>query len=69
MDMTLFCSYMESLNPQLKQLLGNLMDQEVDAGFWMAALQAGIVITASDGSVKDSQGAYAVIFKAGDSEL
>eukprot|EP00957_Ditylum_brightwellii_P139172 10607609-Ditylum_brightwellii.AAC.1 len=53
----------------LKWLLGNLMDQEVNAEFWMAALQAGIVVTASDGSVKEGRGTYAVIFKAGDSEL
>eukprot|EP00957_Ditylum_brightwellii_P126668 9654979-Ditylum_brightwellii.AAC.1 len=68
-DITLFHSYLESLNPQLKQLLGNLKDQEVDAEFWMAAMQAGIVVTASDGSVKDGRGTYAVIFMARDSEL
>eukprot|EP00957_Ditylum_brightwellii_P060889 4622246-Ditylum_brightwellii.AAC.1 len=69
MDMTSFHSYLESLNLQLKRLLGNLMDQEMDAEFWMAALQAGIVVTASDGSVKHRRGTYTVIFKAGDSEL
>eukprot|EP00957_Ditylum_brightwellii_P208023 15355529-Ditylum_brightwellii.AAC.1 len=35
----------------------------------MATLQAGIVVTAPDGSVKDSHGTYVVIFKAGNSEL
>eukprot|EP00957_Ditylum_brightwellii_P116438 8881646-Ditylum_brightwellii.AAC.1 len=37
--------------------------------FWIAALQAGIVETASDGTVKDGKGTYVVIFTAGEREL
>eukprot|EP00957_Ditylum_brightwellii_P031894 2418463-Ditylum_brightwellii.AAC.1 len=62
-------SYIESLDPQLQRLPGNLKDQDIDTEFWIAALQASIVETASDGSVKDGQGAYAVIFTAGGREL
>eukprot|EP00957_Ditylum_brightwellii_P206565 15349026-Ditylum_brightwellii.AAC.1 len=64
-----FSLYLESLNPTIQRLLGNLADQEVDVDFWIAALQSGIVVAASDGLVKDGKGTYAVIFKAGEKEL
>eukprot|EP00957_Ditylum_brightwellii_P160789 12241411-Ditylum_brightwellii.AAC.1 len=56
--------YLESLHPAIQLLLGNLAEQEVDVYFWIAALQSGIVVAASDSSVKDGKGTYAVIFKA-----
>eukprot|EP00957_Ditylum_brightwellii_P209719 15362919-Ditylum_brightwellii.AAC.1 len=68
-DLNLFRAYLESLDPRIQQLLGNLRDKDVDVKFWITALQSGIVVTASDGSVKDGQGTYAVIFMAGDKEL
>eukprot|EP00957_Ditylum_brightwellii_P068315 5186220-Ditylum_brightwellii.AAC.1 len=52
-----------------QRILGNLQDQEVDTELWIAVLQAGIVETASDGSVKNGKGTYVVIFTAGEREL
>eukprot|EP00957_Ditylum_brightwellii_P116569 8891761-Ditylum_brightwellii.AAC.1 len=45
------------------------MVQDVGAEFWIAALQAGIVEIALDGSVKDGWGTYTVIFTAGGRDL
>eukprot|EP00957_Ditylum_brightwellii_P136178 10385543-Ditylum_brightwellii.AAC.1 len=52
-DWQSFQAYIESLDPALQRLLGNLTDQDIDVEFWTAALQSGIVATASDGSAKD----------------
>eukprot|EP00957_Ditylum_brightwellii_P068316 5186221-Ditylum_brightwellii.AAC.1 len=68
-DLLSFCSYIESLDPQSQRILGNLKDQEVDTEFWIAALQAGIVESASDRSVKDNKGTYAVIFTVGERKI
>eukprot|EP00957_Ditylum_brightwellii_P151038 11501029-Ditylum_brightwellii.AAC.1 len=68
-DWQSFCLYLESLHPVLQCLLGNLAEQEVDVDFWIVALQSGIVVAASDSSVKDGKGMYAVIFKTGKKEL
>eukprot|EP00957_Ditylum_brightwellii_P059694 4532176-Ditylum_brightwellii.AAC.1 len=68
-DLLSFQSYIKSLDPQLQRILGNIQDQEVDTEFWIAVLQAGIVETASDGSVKYGKGTYTVIYTAGEREL
>eukprot|EP00957_Ditylum_brightwellii_P204892 15341255-Ditylum_brightwellii.AAC.1 len=68
-DLTTFHSYLESLDPCLQQVLGNIHNQEIDVDYWVTALQSGIVETASDGSVKNGIGSCAVIFSAGDKEL
>eukprot|EP00957_Ditylum_brightwellii_P057891 4389231-Ditylum_brightwellii.AAC.1 len=54
LDYDSFKSYLHSLDPCLQRLLGNLLSQEVDVDYWVAALKSGIVETASDGLVKDS---------------
>eukprot|EP00957_Ditylum_brightwellii_P033814 2562388-Ditylum_brightwellii.AAC.1 len=50
LDHDYFKSYLHSLDPCPQRLLGNLLSQEVDVNYWVAALQSGIVETASDGS-------------------
>eukprot|EP00957_Ditylum_brightwellii_P186705 14216532-Ditylum_brightwellii.AAC.1 len=49
--------------------LGNLMKQEVDPLFWITEINKGNANMACDGSVKDSKGSYAAIFRSGDSTL
>eukprot|EP00957_Ditylum_brightwellii_P199362 15195748-Ditylum_brightwellii.AAC.1 len=64
-----FAEYLASLDPRLKHILGNLPQQEIDTEFWISALQYGIVTVASDGSVKNGCGSYAVVFQAGEKTI
>eukprot|EP00957_Ditylum_brightwellii_P183743 13995309-Ditylum_brightwellii.AAC.1 len=56
LDHSSFATYLDSLDPVLKQLLGNLPHQDIDTDFWISALQSGTVTVASDGSVKMAAG-------------
>eukprot|EP00957_Ditylum_brightwellii_P199103 15176855-Ditylum_brightwellii.AAC.1 len=56
LDADSFTVYLSSLDPTLKHLLGNLLEQDIDIEFWLAAFQYGTLVGTSDGSVKNGQG-------------
>eukprot|EP00957_Ditylum_brightwellii_P130489 9954958-Ditylum_brightwellii.AAC.1 len=47
----------------MKQLLGNLHTQKADAQYWIRKIYDNKVQAASDGSVKDKSGTYAMVFQ------
>jgi hypothetical protein len=57
-----FHSYVTNLPDHIKRTLGNLLDQQIQAEYWMTQLQEGTVSIASDGSVATKRGYYAVVF-------
>eukprot|EP00957_Ditylum_brightwellii_P062672 4757048-Ditylum_brightwellii.AAC.1 len=52
-----------------KRILGNLHQQDVDAGYWLEAINNNNVMAVSDGSMKDGVGMYAIILKTEEKEL
>eukprot|EP00957_Ditylum_brightwellii_P052285 3965542-Ditylum_brightwellii.AAC.1 len=64
-----FQDYIGNLDPNLRHLLGNLAEQDINAKLWIQALKEGRVTIALDDLVKSQTGTYAVIFWAGKSEI
>eukprot|EP00957_Ditylum_brightwellii_P103109 7858348-Ditylum_brightwellii.AAC.1 len=62
-------SQFDTLPSHIKHTLGNLKTQDVDAEYWLQALQENEVTIASDGSVKRKRGSYAVILHTEEREL
>eukprot|EP00957_Ditylum_brightwellii_P150993 11497553-Ditylum_brightwellii.AAC.1 len=64
-----FQLHFDTLPSHIKCTLGNLKTQEVDVEYWLQALQENKVTIASDDSVKEKMGSYAVILHTDESEL
>eukprot|EP00957_Ditylum_brightwellii_P189893 14456438-Ditylum_brightwellii.AAC.1 len=57
-----FYSYVTNLLDHIKRTLDNLLDQQINAEYWMTHLQEGNVSIASNGSVATKKGYNAVVF-------
>eukprot|EP00957_Ditylum_brightwellii_P074488 5659951-Ditylum_brightwellii.AAC.1 len=45
----------------VRRLLGNLRVEDMDVNYWITAINAGAVMIATDGSVADKRGYFAVV--------
>eukprot|EP00957_Ditylum_brightwellii_P032147 2437621-Ditylum_brightwellii.AAC.1 len=64
-----FQLHFDTLPSHIKRTLGNLNTQAVDVEYWLQALQENKVTIASDGSIKEKMGLYAVILHTDEREL
>eukprot|EP00957_Ditylum_brightwellii_P166321 12661958-Ditylum_brightwellii.AAC.1 len=56
----IFSTFLGKLPLTIQHVLGKLAHQEIDLNSWVEAFQAGTVEAASDGSVKEGVGTYAM---------
>eukprot|EP00957_Ditylum_brightwellii_P194408 14805739-Ditylum_brightwellii.AAC.1 len=52
-------AFLSKLPTHVKRLLGNLQTEDVDVGYWIEAINLGLVTIAIDGSVTDQKGYFA----------
>eukprot|EP00957_Ditylum_brightwellii_P177661 13532432-Ditylum_brightwellii.AAC.1 len=57
----LFETFLSKLPTHVKQRLGNLQTEDVDMGYWIEAINSGLVTIAIDGSVADQKGYFATV--------
>ena len=55
-------AYIDQQPSHIKRLLGNLHADNVDPEYWIQAISNGIVTIATDGSVAQKKGYFAVVF-------
>eukprot|EP00957_Ditylum_brightwellii_P045895 3481042-Ditylum_brightwellii.AAC.1 len=56
-----FKTFLSELPAHIKQLLRNLQADEFDVGYWIEAINSGLVTIAIDGSVADQKGYFATV--------
>eukprot|EP00957_Ditylum_brightwellii_P160022 12180902-Ditylum_brightwellii.AAC.1 len=57
----IFETFLSRLPAHVRQLLGNLKIKYVDVGYWIEAINTGIVTIVIDGSVADRKGYFAMV--------
>eukprot|EP00957_Ditylum_brightwellii_P113565 8658882-Ditylum_brightwellii.AAC.1 len=64
-----FLEYISTLPVHVQCFMGNLQQQEIDLNYWQAALRCRDVHIATDGSVAQKRGYYAVVLHTDDKVL
>eukprot|EP00957_Ditylum_brightwellii_P022814 1721008-Ditylum_brightwellii.AAC.1 len=64
-----FSEYLDKQQQHTKQLLGTLLVQDIDPKYWTQALNDGKVTVATDESVAEKKGYFAIIFHTADEEI
>eukprot|EP00957_Ditylum_brightwellii_P155253 11819224-Ditylum_brightwellii.AAC.1 len=54
-------TFLSKLPAHVKQLLGNLQTEDIDVGYWIEAINSGLVTIAIDGSVADQKGYFVTV--------